>query len=44
MPKAVEGYVFSDSKFANSLFQRMMVHRTGLAFEYFSSTLKADNP
>ena len=38
MPKAVEGYVFSDSGFGNPLFQGMMSHGAGQAFENFSST------
>ena len=29
MPKAVEGYVFSDSGFGNPLFQGMMSHGSG---------------
>lgn len=29
MPKAVEGYVFSDSGFGNPLFQWMMSHGAG---------------
>ena len=38
MPKAVEGYVFSDSGFGNPLFQWMMSHGEGYAFDNFSST------
>ena len=32
----VEGYVFSDSGFGYPLFQGMMSHGSGQAFEYFS--------
>ena len=38
MPKAVEGYVFSDSGFSDPLFQGVMGHGASQAFEDFSGT------